>query len=175
MNGEHVLSPKGRAARSSGKRAEEGSGAKDSGLYIIWLQLGAPCRVRVGALGELSFDTGVYAYVGSAQRNRSARIRRHLRREKPLRWHFDYLRPHGSVLAVSLADGAKTGECELAARLLAEANAAIAHPRFGASDCRCPAHLLQFASVPDVEALDKRLAVLTLQPDEFPNEWLSET
>src|SRR5690606_22892899 len=97
--------------------------AQDSGLYIMWLRIDAPCRVQIGALGEMAFPAGVYAYVGSAQRSRMPRIRRHLRSDKPLRWHFDYLRSHGSVFAVSLARGAKAEECGLARSLRAATRA----------------------------------------------------
>jgi Uri superfamily endonuclease len=50
-----------------------------------------PLRLRVGALGEFDFPAGQYLYTGSARRNLEARIARHLRRDKPLRWHIDYL------------------------------------------------------------------------------------
>ncbi|MBO2520575.1 MAG: DUF123 domain-containing protein [Firmicutes bacterium] len=114
----------------------------DSGLYILWLRLSRDVRVPVGALGEVSLEKGVYAYVGSAQRNRLARVRRHLRRDKVKRWHIDYLRPYGDVVAVTLSDGAKADECRLANYLIERWGALRAVPRFGASDCRCGGHLL---------------------------------
>lgn len=136
---------------------------QDGGLYVVWLRLSAPCKVRIGALGAMQFQPGIYAYVGSAQRNRDARIRRHLRLDKPLRWHFDYLRPCGTVVAVSLAEGDRAGECILAERLRVQAGAAIEHPRFGASDCRCPGHLLYRSEAPDFVLLDKALGTTTLR------------
>lgn len=144
--------------------------AQDSGLYIMWLRIDAPCRVQIGALGEMAFPAGVYAYVGSAQRSRMARIRRHLRSDKPLRWHFDYLRSHGSVFAVSLARGAKAEECGLARSLRAATRAVIAHPRFGASDCRCPGHLLYLPAEPDYSELDGTLGLRTVRPDQIGGE-----
>ena len=114
----------------------------DSGLYIVWLELDKPVSVRVGALGQLSFDPGLYAYVGSAQRNRSARIQRHLRREKPLRWHIDYLRPHGEIKEVTCYDGERSDECRLVEEVIHKTGAHRSHPGFGASDCRCGGHLL---------------------------------
>src|SRR5690606_10587184 len=89
----------------------------DSGLYILWLTLPRPIRIPVGRLGTLALPAGLYAYVGSAQRRRSARIARHLRPDKPRRWHIDYVRPYGRVVAVSLVDGSREEECRLAQRL----------------------------------------------------------
>lgn len=114
----------------------------DSGLYILWLRLDEPVSARIGALGTLSFQPGLYAYVGSAQRNRAARVQRHLRREKPLRWHIDYLRPHGEVVHVTRRDGARADECRLVEDVIQTAGARRSHLGFGASDCRCGGHLL---------------------------------
>lgn len=114
----------------------------DSGLYIIWMRLTKATQLQVGALGSYTFAPGLYAYVGSAQKNRRARIARHLRREKPLRWHIDYFRPATDVVAVTLCDGDRVDECRLVDHLVATLGAERACPRFGASDCRCPGHLL---------------------------------
>lgn len=114
----------------------------DRGLYIIWIKIPAVTTIRVGALGTLTFEPGLYAYVGSAQRHRSARVQRHLRREKPLRWHIDYLRPHGEVVDVTYCDGGREDECRLAESVIRKAGARRAHPGFGASDCGCGGHLL---------------------------------
>ena len=123
----------------------------DSGLYILWLALAEDQRIRIGLLGTYDFRAGLYAYVGSAQRRRSARIQRHLLREKPAHWHIDYLRPYGQVVAVSLVDGTRSHECQLASRLTVALGARVAVLRFGASDCRCPGHLLV---LPDRRLLD---------------------
>lgn len=48
-------------------------------------------QVSVGALGKLAFKKGLYAYVGSAQNNLEKRVSRHLRKEKRMCWHIDYL------------------------------------------------------------------------------------
>lgn len=129
--------------------------AEDSGLYVIWLQLPASIRIEVGALGHIEFAAGYYGYVGTAQRNRAARVARHLRIDKSLRWHLDYLRPRGTVVAVSYADGSQELECVLASRICGLARARIAYPRFGASDCRCAGHLIYFPQLPDLGAVDR--------------------
>lgn len=129
----------------------------DSGLYVLWLHLPGGRRLTVGALGEVDFEPGVYAYVGSAQRRRTARIRRHLLREKPLRWHIDYLRPHGEVIAISYLGGRREEECRLVEALLRGAKGRRAVPRFGASDCRCGGHLLHFPDLAPGRAEEARL------------------
>lgn len=121
-------------------------GTRDGGLYVLWMRLDSTVELRVGALGSLTFAPGLYAYVGSAQRNRPARIARHLRRDKVRRWHIDYFRPAAEVVAVTLCDGGRADECRLARHLVETFGAKPAFPRFGASDCGCPGHLL---SVPE--------------------------
>lgn len=120
--------------------------AEDRGLYIVWFELPSLVRARIGSLGEGAFPPGLYAYVGSAQVRRTARIRRHLRREKPRRWHIDYLLPQGRPVAVTLCPGARDQECRLAEQVLAVTLGRRAHPRFGASDCRCGGHLVAAAA-----------------------------
>ncbi len=80
--------------------------------------------LAVGALGVVTLERGWYAYVGSARRGRAARVARHLRTDKPLRWHADYLFARHAASLAWLIDGASTGlprpaECDLAAGLLA--------------------------------------------------------
>src|SRR5690606_13427641 len=113
----------------------------DSGLYILWMRLASSKNVTIGSLGTFSFGPGFYAYVGSAQKNRRARIERHLRREKPLRWHIDYFRPHADIVAVSCVPGRREAECRRVGRRK-RAAASVAAARFGASVCRADGHLL---------------------------------
>ncbi len=119
----------------------------DGGCYIAVFELNRARRLRIGKLGTFDFPAGVYYYVGSALRSRDARLARHARRRKPLRWHVDYLSARARMLGAVLApadwvgDG-RTGpvECRLAAAL--ERFARRRPAGFGASDCRCAGHLL---------------------------------
>ncbi len=116
-----------------------GGEGSDGGLYIAVFALDRPRRLRVGRLGRFDFPAGMYYYVGSARRARDARLARHGRRRKPLRWHVDYLSTKAVMLGAILVDAASASECGLAAAL------AERYPRhvrnFGASDCRCGGHL----------------------------------
>ena len=96
--------------------------------------------LAIGRLGVFSFRKGLYVYVGSARKNLHARIARHLRLEKPMRWHFDYLRPHLDIIGVETFPGDE-GECRLFRRLLEESGGIIPVRGFGSSDCGCDAHL----------------------------------
>lgn len=113
----------------------------DIGLYVIILSLKNGGRIRVGALGVKDFPPGAYLYIGSARRGLHARVRRHERRIKPLRWHIDYLRRksvwEGAVLYPGMLD-----ECALARKIRIETAGEVACKRFGASDCRCEGHLI---------------------------------
>ena len=111
----------------------------DGGLYIAMFQLPAGRSIRVGRLGRFWFEAGLYYYVGSAQRNLSARLARHARRRKPLRWHIDYLSVRARMLGAIVVSGRRDRECRLAAKLSRHVARSVAG--FGASDCRCAGHL----------------------------------
>jgi len=111
----------------------------DGGVYIAVFLLARGRRIRVGSLGRFEFPAGVYFYVGSAQRNLSARLARHGRRTKTLRWHIDYLSTKCRMLGAIVLPGGRSRECEIAAELAARYARPVA--RFGASDCRCGGHL----------------------------------
>ena len=59
--------------------------------YQLLIEVVCPLRANIGRLGRFSFPAGRYIYTGSARRNFEARVARHLRQEKTLRWHIDYL------------------------------------------------------------------------------------
>ena len=125
---------------------EKGETARDSGVYIAVFRLARPCRIQVGKLGRFDFPAGFYLYVGSAQRGLSARLDRHARKKKPMRWHIDYLSAKAEMLGELVAEGPRSLECELAAKLGKEFPLAV--PRFGSSDCRCPGHLFHTPELP---------------------------
>ncbi len=127
------------------------------GTYVLILHLPCPTTITVGRLGRFHFPAGWYAYAGSARGpgGLAARIARHLRVSKPLRWHVDYLRAHAHPVEVWYTEGHRRQgrqECAWAAALSTPPGASIPVPRFGASDCHCPAHLTHFAAPPDLAA-----------------------
>ena len=106
--------------------------------YQLAIVLAAPARIEIGRLGVYEFPAGRYIYTGSAKRNIEARIARHLRRDKRLHWHIDYL----LALLEASVDGVQRSD--LAECVLNRQTAGtLLVPGFGASDCRhgCGSHL----------------------------------
>lgn len=115
----------------------------NSGVYALWLYLPKKTTIKVGKLGVFTFEAGVYAYLGSAQRNLKERVARHSRLEKKLHWHIDYFRAEAYFLgAVVFFDQPKAKECWLVQELLRIPATSFPIPGFGSSDCRCGAHLV---------------------------------
>jgi Uri superfamily endonuclease len=109
--------------------------------YQLLIELPRALRLQVGRLGRFDFPPGRYVYTGSARRNLEARIARHLRRDKTLRWHIDYLLAAPGVAVVAVRRST-VAECELNRRT----GGRVVAPGFGASDCRagCGSHLRYF-------------------------------
>jgi len=123
----------------------------DKGTYTLILFLKEPMRLKIGALGELYFHEGYYAYTGSALGSGGfVRVKRHKSvaagKNKVRQWHIDYLLPFAEVVDVVTSP---RPECSVAGSIdqyLARV------PKFGCSDCRCPTHL-HYAE--DLEKLKK--------------------
>jgi len=110
------------------------------GVYVLIIRINQAIQLKIGALGELAFAEGLYAYVGSAQNNLELRVARHRRKEKRLFWHIDYLLNNeaAEVMTVYYKPGRKTEECKIASLLEANAQPIAG---FGCSDCNCNSHL----------------------------------
>lgn len=113
------------------------------GTYVLVIDVPRTASLEVGALGDVTFRAGAYAYVGSAfGPSGFSRVDRHrelARGDRETRhWHVDYLlgRSDATLEAVVTYPGADR-ECELASTLPGESV-----DGFGASDCDCPSHLL---------------------------------
>ncbi len=122
-------------------------------LYVVITYVPRRTAVTVGALGRQTFERGWFAYVGSALVARDARVARHLRADKPLRWHADYLLAiypgrRAWLLDISL------NECALVDFLAGQTGAQRAVAGFGAGDCHCAGHLLH---LPHGTSLDEAL------------------
>ena len=59
--------------------------------YQLVIEVPSALRLTVGRLGTFELPAGVYVYTGSARRGFEARLARHARVEKRLRWHIDCL------------------------------------------------------------------------------------
>jgi adenylylsulfate kinase len=112
------------------------------GIYVLIIAIDRNISVDTGALGNLNFEKGLYAYVGSAQNNLEERIKRHFRTEKTKFWHIDYLLDNSpvKVLKVFYDRAGKPKECEIAKEL---AKKGFPIRGFGSSDCNCESHLIK--------------------------------
>jgi sugar fermentation stimulation protein A len=118
----------------------------DSGIYIAILHLPKTVKITVGKLGTFNLKKGFYFYVGSAQRNLSARLERHAKKKKPLRWHIDYLSVKAEMLGAIAIPKPREFECQLAKKLSNMFEPTV--PSFGASDCKCTGHLFYARELP---------------------------
>jgi Uri superfamily endonuclease len=140
---------------------------REAGAYVLLINLGGPLSLDMPAFRGKSLAPGLYGYCGSAfgPGGIRARVSRHLRGDKPMRWHVDRLTVAGRVeqagIRIGVAGrveqaGIRIGgrECDLAGELLARGCMAVL-PGFGSSDCRgCPAHLLR---MPEYNSLPKEI------------------
>ena len=141
------------------------------GSYALVIRLAHGERLTVGRLGAFDFPAGYYLYLGSARNGLAGRVGRHLRRDKKLHWHIDYLTATAGVCQVwwcGEGEGAERRECEWAQAAL-KRGATVKAPGFGASDCRCPTHLLYLESRSGVRQL--RQALMDGLPATTPKGW----
>jgi len=127
------------------------------GVYCLIIKVKTDIIQKIGALGKIKFDKGIYVYVGSAQNNLKKRIKRHLSKNKKIRWHIDYLLKNNFVKIekVFYKKAAKREECEIACFL-----EKIGKPikNFGCSDCNCTSHLFKLKSL--IELKNFKLKIL---------------
>ncbi len=133
----------------------------EPGTYAIVCENAASVVLRVGQLGRFALDRGRYLYVGSAHGPGGirARVTRHLRQEKRLHWHIDYLTAMLPVVYIVAVPGRNPMECAWVGRLAALPDVSVPIRRFGSGDCRegCPAHLLRLPDEFDFKRLDELL------------------
>ena len=124
--------------------------SSEPGAYLLAIDLTRKLTLDIAALSQascpLTLVPGRYVYCGSAYGpgGPRARISRHLKRHKAMRWHVDRLTAAGRVVRTAALSGGS--ECALFAGLIALPGTSVPLPGFGSSDCRaCAAHL---AAVP---------------------------
>jgi sugar fermentation stimulation protein A len=115
-----------------------------NGTYILVMKLKSNKNIRVGSLGKLEFKKGFYCYVGSAigKTTIENRCKRHLIKNKKMKWHIDYLRKEAEIVNIFAILSRKKIECKVARKILKKADSFI--PKFGSSDCNCKSHLFYF-------------------------------
>lgn len=122
-------------------------------------------KIKTGKLGSISFEKGYYAYAGSALNSLEKRVERHLRSEKKIFWHVDYLLKNSRIMGVFYAETGNRKECSLARDLSREFYSVN---DFGCSDCRCRSHLF-FSK--DLKRLRKNVLNSFRKCGLVPREW----
>lgn len=114
------------------------------GCYCLIIYVERKTNIRIGKkLGEIEFKKGNYVYVGSAMNSLESRLNRHLRSNKKMHWHVDYLlkNRNAKIVKIIYNVSAKKVECDLSRYLEAQTS----HINdFGCSDCDCNSHLYYF-------------------------------
>jgi len=123
----------------------------NKGAYLLFVHLKEDSRIKIGALGTISFKEGYYCYVGSAMNSLKGRINRHLKRKKTARWHIDYLlkNRNARIMKVCEFPSSRKIECDLSRKVRDKADSGI--KGFGCSDCKCVTHLYFFDHVPSCQ------------------------
>ncbi len=111
------------------------------GTYILLVEISSPAAIEIGRLGRLSFDSGIYAYVGSAfgPGGLESRLRRYTAGPRRNHWHIDYLLDRSEVRTALVSNSQERLECVWAQWM--RDRGLILVPGFGSSDCRCKSHL----------------------------------
>ncbi len=129
----------------------------EKGAYLLWIELYHP--VELSKRFKETIGPGVFLYAGSAHGfgGIHARCKRHLQKDKSIRWHVDFLTNEAEDLHV--LPFPKDKECQLIHRLVRYGVCHFPVYGFGNSDCNiCPSHLLL------VEGLSRQeIALLVVQ------------
>jgi len=98
-------------------------------------------EIIVGCLGKVLFKKGNYIYIGSSKGCLEARLRRHLKRNKKIYWHIDYLLNNKKAQISRIWVIQKSIECKTADVFNEQPISEIVKKGFGSSDCKCLTHL----------------------------------
>lgn len=123
------------------------------GSYILLIKLDENISIDIGKLGKLDFCKGFYVYVGSALNGLESRINRHLRKNKNIHWHIDYLLNFAKISDIYYFENSVKDECIIANNFEKKL---LNVKDFGSSDCKCKSHLF-YGTFKDIESIIKKL------------------
>jgi len=113
------------------------------GAYALVIDLPKDAVLPIARLNDPVLTVGRYVYAGSANGpgGLRARLLRHLKAEKSIRWHIDYLTAMSGVYELAALPGVT--ECEIVKVLSAIERTDFPCLGFGSSDCKtCQSHFL---------------------------------
>lgn len=112
---------------------------QNKGIYILELFADKDFTISAKKFIGVTFPKGYYYYIGSAQKNLTSRIERHLRKEKITHWHIDHLTTHKYINITNtfiIPDAEKNIEAEIANNFVTYFDAQIVVQGFGNSDTK---------------------------------------
>jgi len=126
------------------------------GSYILLIKLEEDKNIRIGKLGSIFFKKGYYAYIGSALNGINQRVNRHLKKNKKMHWHIDYLLKHSEIIKIYFKESKNKEECKISKSFInfKQING------FGCSDCKCNSHLFFSSDKKNLMQNLKKLKVL---------------
>jgi Uri superfamily endonuclease len=147
-----------------GKNSDENSSSilnvlsDAKGTYTLLIFVNDQKQVVIGKIGVMNLSRGYYVYTGSAFGKGSlslgGRIRRHIRKQKVVRWHIDYLLSDEGIDLKAIVAGVmrQKMECAINQGLRDTFHAQIPFSGFGSSDCaeHCDSHLLYLGQTRNV-------------------------
>jgi Uri superfamily endonuclease len=118
----------------------------DSGIYLLEFKSENEFKLQIKKYPGINFSKGYYYYAGSAQKNFSHRVKRHVTKSKKLYWHIDYLTANKNLKMKNIfafPGIKKEAECKLVQNLIKNFDLDYAIKGFGNGDCNsCDSHLL---------------------------------
>lgn len=145
------------------------------GNYLLQLQVTKKCTISSLRGQSYTVPAGYYLYIGSAfgSGGLRARLARHLRSEKKMHWHIDYLLTHATVVSVWEIALVDSREHKIAQFFSGQKKFSCAIPRFGASDCTCETHLFRMPGRFPLQKMNSLLAPLLGNAGRF-SEFIGE-
>ena len=137
------------------------------------MTLEAGLCLEIGQSGIHNLPSGYYVYAGSALNGLSSRLKRHLRSEKRLHWHIDYLLQKAEITQIWYTLSPDKLECQWNAILSNLPGAAPSIYGFGASDCRCYSHLTYFQIIPSFDLFKHKSEQNNLPQVHHLNDFIS--
>lgn len=145
------------------------------GVYALVIHFPRHTAIDVGALGKISFDAGMWIYVGSAMGSGSTsiqnRLKRHFRSEKKIHWHIDRILESQTKLVEAIwSETDKPAECNLNKALLKTGFFAVGPNGFGSSDCGngCESHIMYYIGEGNpIDAVRKAFQSIGLEPMKY--------
>ena len=129
------------------------------GVYMLLFYLKEATTMKIGSLGNHTFEEGWYTYFGTAHggggvASRVGRHSRFLGDSKKSKWQIDWFREHAVLVEVWFAHVPKEFECRWSMFWARLGISSVPLKKMGSSDCRCcPAHFYKLKSRPTASAL----------------------